>query len=439
MVKGGLIFINKRDVEKTAFIAYNKKVDNPATWVSKYGSATFCQYGIELPGGGMNEKGLVVSSQALPITKYPELDERPSIERRQWLQYQLDNYATVEEVVTNLDKIQVQPSNFGSHYFIADAKGESAVIQYIDGEAKIYTGSSLPHHVLSNGEYRKCSEFVNKEAPKMDPYRNLERFVTAANAMKDKKIEIASDPIRASFELLKDISQDDLTKWSIVYDNRTLRVFYRSLGNTNIRSFDLKKLDLSRDAPVRIIEIEHDGEGDVTDKFKEFNTGVVFAVFYSSFEQSPFIKRVDSAQILHRATYGDRRTREKRISAENAVGRSDQSIELNDEKAVREVTNAWENHWNEEEVDELLSLIHEESQLMYGYNQLANKKDYSEIVGKRMKATGSMKFKNHKIKIMDDKAKVELDLKLAWGSFPTTFKLKKENKKWLVTSFKYKL
>src|SRR4030095_11910119 len=49
------------------------------TWVSKYGSLTFNQYGKEFPTGGMNEKGLVVELMWLDGTKYPAADQRPSV------------------------------------------------------------------------------------------------------------------------------------------------------------------------------------------------------------------------------------------------------------------------------------------------------------------------------------------------------------------------
>lgn len=45
----GLIFVNKRGIEKTAI-----SFDEPLRWTSKYGSVSFTQYGRELPLAGMN-------------------------------------------------------------------------------------------------------------------------------------------------------------------------------------------------------------------------------------------------------------------------------------------------------------------------------------------------------------------------------------------------
>ncbi|KPJ72829.1 hypothetical protein AMJ52_04980, partial [candidate division TA06 bacterium DG_78] len=88
-----LIVVNKRGAAKTAWTQ-----DNPAQWVSKYGSVTFNQYGREFPLGGMNEAGLVIECMWLEHTEYPHIDARKGLSDLQWIQYQLDNFATVDEV-----------------------------------------------------------------------------------------------------------------------------------------------------------------------------------------------------------------------------------------------------------------------------------------------------------------------------------------------------
>jgi len=61
-----LVVINPRGVAKTAFLGH--LADEPASWVSRYGSVTFDQYGPEMPSGGINEAGLVVEV----LVRYPE-------------------------------------------------------------------------------------------------------------------------------------------------------------------------------------------------------------------------------------------------------------------------------------------------------------------------------------------------------------------------------
>src|SRR5918911_589932 len=77
----GIVNTNQRGLYKTSL-----KNNDGATisWVSKFGSITFNQYGKEFPTGGMNEKGLVVELMWLDGTRYPEKDNRPSIGVLQW-------------------------------------------------------------------------------------------------------------------------------------------------------------------------------------------------------------------------------------------------------------------------------------------------------------------------------------------------------------------
>ena len=54
-----------------------------------------------LPFDGINEAGLVVEVLLLPETVYPEPDARPTVSLLQWVQYQLDNFSTTDEVIAS--------------------------------------------------------------------------------------------------------------------------------------------------------------------------------------------------------------------------------------------------------------------------------------------------------------------------------------------------
>ncbi|MFT7624554.1 MAG: penicillin V acylase-like amidase (Ntn superfamily), partial [Myxococcota bacterium] len=93
----GLVLVNKRGVAKKALVL--EPGATPAQWTSRYGSITFNQYGREMPNGGMNTAGLVVEVMWLRASRYPAPDKRPTLNELQWIQYQLDRFATVKEVV----------------------------------------------------------------------------------------------------------------------------------------------------------------------------------------------------------------------------------------------------------------------------------------------------------------------------------------------------
>src|SRR3954470_18951212 len=116
----GVVHTNLRDQVKTSLPLENGKT---TSWISKWGSVTFNQYGKEFPNGGMNEKGLVIELMWLDKSKYPAKDKRPGLTVLQWIQYQLDNCASIEEVIAT-DKIQrIVSTGTPQHYLVADAKG----------------------------------------------------------------------------------------------------------------------------------------------------------------------------------------------------------------------------------------------------------------------------------------------------------------------------
>jgi choloylglycine hydrolase len=102
--------------------------------MSQYGSITFNQMGKEFPFGGMNEAGLAIALMWLDDTRYPEQDDRPIINILQWIQYQLDNFSSVEAVLQSLEKMRFSLSRIKLHFMICDRLGNSATVEFIDGK-----------------------------------------------------------------------------------------------------------------------------------------------------------------------------------------------------------------------------------------------------------------------------------------------------------------
>jgi penicillin V acylase-like amidase (Ntn superfamily) len=121
--------------------------------VSKYGSITFNQYGKEFPTGGMNEKGLVVELMWLDETRYPNPDQRPAVGVLQWIQYQLDNSSTTAEVIGSNSQIRISEKTAPIHFLVADAAGNVATIEFLDGKMVVHKDKELPFPVLTNDTY----------------------------------------------------------------------------------------------------------------------------------------------------------------------------------------------------------------------------------------------------------------------------------------------
>ncbi|MHB2166691.1 linear amide C-N hydrolase [Alsobacter sp. R-9] len=131
-----------RGMDRTGAVA-----ENPHKWTSKYGSLVITGYDLATHEG-VNEKGL--SAQILYLageSDYGKRDRRlEGIGVTQWVQYFLDNFATVAEAVEAQKSIAFQidslilPNGFPTlvHLSLSDKSGDSAVIEYIAGKPKVY-------------------------------------------------------------------------------------------------------------------------------------------------------------------------------------------------------------------------------------------------------------------------------------------------------------
>jgi choloylglycine hydrolase len=132
-----------RGLERVGAVA-----QNPHKWTTRYGSLVLSAYDSGTHEG-VNEKGLAAHALYLagPEVSFGTRDpKRPGIGVMQWVQYYLDNFATVAEAVAAHENFKFQieplilPNGFPTlvHVSISDKSGDSAVIEYIGGKAKIY-------------------------------------------------------------------------------------------------------------------------------------------------------------------------------------------------------------------------------------------------------------------------------------------------------------
>jgi choloylglycine hydrolase len=138
---------------------------NPLTWTSQYGSIVATSYDIGT-ADGMNEKGLAVHGLWLDATDYGQRNEKiPGLSLLVSVLYFLDNFKTVDEAIraTQSDFFQMLPfylPNTGDwvkfHWALEDASGDSAIIEYINGQPKIYHDNN--YSVLSNDQGNRMSD-----------------------------------------------------------------------------------------------------------------------------------------------------------------------------------------------------------------------------------------------------------------------------------------
>lgn len=252
----GQVVINKRNVKKLSFISPPEK---PFQWTSKYGSITFNQMGREFPYGGINEKGLVIEEMWLAETNYPEMDERYGLFELQWIQYQLDNAATVEEVLASDATVRIIKTSVPLHFIVCDANGNMATIEYLDGKMIYHTKSRLPISALTNDTYNQSTGYVSSLANLEEHCTNsftsgsFDRFAKAALMVKRFNGQNAID---YSFDILGAVSQGELTQWSIVYDIKNRAVHFKTQNNPKTRILHLTDFDFSCHSQSLYIDID---------------------------------------------------------------------------------------------------------------------------------------------------------------------------------------
>ncbi|WP_197380170.1 linear amide C-N hydrolase [Mycolicibacterium mengxianglii] len=119
--------------------------DNPLTWTSRYGSLVTTIYGIGTIDG-FNEQGLAAHGLYLEATDFGTRDaSKPGLQTGLWVQYLLDQAATVAEALTLMDDIQIVLVNVRGfdadlHLALEDASGDSAIIELAGGKPVIHHG-----------------------------------------------------------------------------------------------------------------------------------------------------------------------------------------------------------------------------------------------------------------------------------------------------------
>lgn len=263
----GIVNTNQRGLVKSSMS------DGPgtvATWISKYGSITFNQYGKEFPTGGMNEKGLVVELMWLDGTVYPSADARPAIGVLQWIQYQLDNAASTEEVIASDAQIRISEKGTPIHYLVADASGATASIEFLNGRMVVHKGETLPFPVLTNDTYAASAATAQPLLGQNVNLRNnsLDRYVKACNMVKQFKETDSNLPLTDfAFSILNKVSQGSYTQWSIVYDITAKKIYFKTEANKEIKAIDFSAFDFACSSTAKMFNMNQPGTGDVSGNF----------------------------------------------------------------------------------------------------------------------------------------------------------------------------
>lgn len=282
----GVLLQNKRDQAKCTYLAYDGQA---SCWTSLYGSVTFNQNGKEFPYGGMNEAGLVVEMLWLKETQYAAAQAGATlISELEWIQYQLDNFQTVEEVIEGLDKLAIDPVTATIHYFVVDATGESAVIEFIKGEVLV-TQSDQAVQTITNGTHAFNDDFYQRNKAKLGavyiPQKTLSplRYCSLLNNLEKQNAEEIFDS-EAAFRALGHVAEDKegyKTYWSIVYDVTERQIHFKTYDRSLVKQLSLDELNFVAE-PVLFYNLSApDKESDISPSLLPYDAEANMALIES--------------------------------------------------------------------------------------------------------------------------------------------------------------
>lgn len=259
-----------------------------AEWVAEYGSLITTGYDITT-ADGMNEVGLVVNLLWEVEASYPDDDgETPRISLSVFPQYLLDRFATVADAVADLRENPVQvaggevpvgpPGRAATvHVSISDATGDSAIIEFVNGEMVIWHDRS--YQVMTNeptfDRQLAVLEYWNGVNPREflpGTVRASDRFVRA-NFYINSVVQ-SDDPRIAAASVFSVIRQTSVpwgisvadqpnlstTRWRVVADHKDKRYYVESVISPSVFWVDLESLDLSEGAAIRKLDLGLDME-----------------------------------------------------------------------------------------------------------------------------------------------------------------------------------
>ena len=240
---GGYLIKNPSGVTRRALPLFGGE---PASWTSVHGSLTFTQYGAGLPYGGINQRGLAIEMLWLDETVYPAAAPT-TIGELEWIQYQLDTRATVAEVVAGLEEFSIRPVGGKIHYMLADPSGDRALVEFVDGAARVTIAAATGALVCTN-DTQKLSELAFAKL-RATPLEGNSSRVRYARLRRDLDALDRPPSVARAFPALDGVAERGgryRTQWSAVYELRSRRVHVKPDEAKRAFAIDAAALDYGR-------------------------------------------------------------------------------------------------------------------------------------------------------------------------------------------------
>ena len=284
------IFSFPRGIERTG-----APVENTVTWRSKYRSV-ICSIYVVGTADGMNEQGLVANVLYLAEADFGDAAQvdKPLISIGAWAQYFLDNFATVAEAVAAMQNppfvivAPVLPNGRAAavHLSLSDASGDSAILEYVDGELQMHHGSQ--YTVMTNSPIYDQQLAINAYWELIGGDRMLPGTINAADRYVRVSYFLNSSPkfegrmaVASVFSIMRAIGvplgMEDpdhpnisATLWRSVSDHEARRYYFESAIQPTVYWVDIANLDLAEGAGPMSVKVDGPDmlAGEISDALK---------------------------------------------------------------------------------------------------------------------------------------------------------------------------
>lgn len=275
-------------------------------WVSKYGFVGINALGLNDPVEGMNERGLSIGGLTLTCSEYQNIaaDEMKqalgAIDTGAWI---LGNFSTVEEVKAALPSVKIwgnytnpfSGKPMGLHLAIHDASGKNLVIEFIDGEVKVYENPigvltndpPFPFHLQNLRQFNYLNpniapegvingytvpSFIEGDSMHGLPgdWSSISRFIRVATVIRfavkvetaiqgvnlaEHVLNVVDRPMGTTIVKFKDSTLYETTRWVTIKNLTDRIIYYRSYDDMALRGISLAEIDFSSEKKYNAIPV----------------------------------------------------------------------------------------------------------------------------------------------------------------------------------------
>jgi penicillin V acylase-like amidase (Ntn superfamily) len=133
----------------------------------------------------------------------------------------LDKAANVEEALKLLESCDMHSDiDFSHHLAISDAMGRSVVVEWVDNKMLVAESPLCTNHYLAESRLKDYSIYSEDSHRRYDSMKQIRDSLTTMNQ---------NDVV----ESIRRVASKEMTRWSIVFDSKSLTATYYQYSDFN--------------------------------------------------------------------------------------------------------------------------------------------------------------------------------------------------------------